>query len=79
VHADKCGLCPHFWGFSPNGGFGVWWFFPPNPALAGNASRWASRIIFNHFFKQWRKYEQDIPHNHCSYLTNYCVHTHNTR
>jgi len=41
VHADKCGLCPHFWGFSPNGGFGVWWFFPPNPALAGNASRWA--------------------------------------
>jgi hypothetical protein len=26
---------------APRGGFGVWWFFPPNPALAGNASRWA--------------------------------------
>jgi hypothetical protein len=33
---------PHFWGFSPNGGFGIWWFFPPNPALAGNASRWTA-------------------------------------
>jgi hypothetical protein len=26
---------------APNGGFGVWWLFPPNPALAGNACRWA--------------------------------------
>jgi len=22
---------------APNGGFGVWWLCPPNPALAGNA------------------------------------------
>jgi len=26
---------------APNGGFGVWWFCPPSPALAGNACRWA--------------------------------------
>jgi len=25
---------------APNGGFGFWWFFPPHPALAGNANRW---------------------------------------
>jgi len=24
---------------APNGGFGVWWLCPPNPALAGNACR----------------------------------------
>jgi tetratricopeptide (TPR) repeat protein len=28
----------------PNGGFGVWWFLPPNPALAGNACRWAAQL-----------------------------------
>jgi hypothetical protein len=22
---------------APSGGFGVWWLYPPNPALAGNA------------------------------------------
>jgi hypothetical protein len=37
----------------PNGGFGVWWLYPPNPALAGNASRWAfqfwSRILLLSF------------------------------
>jgi hypothetical protein len=27
---------------APNGEFGAWWFFPPNPALAGNANRWAA-------------------------------------
>jgi len=26
---------------APKGGFGVWWFCPPTPALAGNACRWA--------------------------------------
>jgi hypothetical protein len=35
------GFRPHFWVSGPNGGFGIWWFFPPNPALAGNACRWA--------------------------------------
>jgi len=30
---------------APNGGFGVWWFFPPTPALAGNACRWAAMPI----------------------------------
>jgi hypothetical protein len=24
---------------APNGGFGIWWLFSPNPALAGNAYR----------------------------------------
>jgi len=23
----------------PNGGFGLWWLYPPHPALAGNACR----------------------------------------
>jgi len=36
------GLRPDFQGFwLPKGGFGVWGFCPPNPALAGNACRWA--------------------------------------
>jgi len=42
VHRTSAGICPHFRGFCLNGGFGVWWFFPPNPTLAGNASRWAA-------------------------------------
>jgi hypothetical protein len=41
VHRTSAGIRPHFRGFSPNGGFGVWWLCPPHPALAGNASRWA--------------------------------------
>jgi len=32
------GIRQHFRGFCPNGGFGVWWFSPPIPALAGNAN-----------------------------------------
>jgi hypothetical protein len=28
-----------------SGGFGVWWLFPPNPALAGNACRWAADLL----------------------------------
>ena len=28
-----------------NGGFGAWWFCPPIPALAGNASRWAAERV----------------------------------
>jgi len=39
VHRTSAGFRPHFQGFGHNGGFGIWWFFPPNPALAGNASR----------------------------------------
>jgi hypothetical protein len=34
-----------FRGRGPNGGFGVWQLFPPNPALAGNACRWAARQL----------------------------------
>ncbi|MCJ7734216.1 MAG: hypothetical protein MUP11_06685, partial [Anaerolineales bacterium] len=30
---------PHFRDSAPNSGFGVWWLFPPSPALAGNANR----------------------------------------
>jgi len=41
VHRTSAGRWPHFQISGPNGGFGVWWFFPPSPALAGNASRWA--------------------------------------
>jgi len=41
VHRTSAGRWPHFRGRGPNGGFGIWWFFPPNPALAGNACRWA--------------------------------------
>jgi len=44
---DKCGRGPHFRDSAPNGGFGVWWFCPPNPALAGNASRWAASPQFS--------------------------------
>jgi predicted kinase len=29
---------------APNGGFGVWWLFPPSPALAGNACCSAARM-----------------------------------
>ena len=34
---------------APRGGFGVWWFCPPIPALAGNACRWPApfRVIKN--------------------------------
>jgi hypothetical protein len=39
VHRTSEGHYPHFRGVCLNGGFGVWWLFPPNPALAGNASR----------------------------------------
>jgi len=35
---------PAFREAAPNGGFGVWWLSPPNPALAGNACRWATPI-----------------------------------
>ena len=30
---DKCGLCPHFWGFVPNGGFGALAFICQLPHL----------------------------------------------
>jgi len=37
---DKRGALPALAGkAAPNGGFGVWWFCPPIPALAGNANR----------------------------------------
>jgi len=36
---DKCGRSAALSGLSPNGGFGVWWFFPLIPALVGNACR----------------------------------------
>jgi len=41
VYRTSAGIRPHFWDSAPNGGFGVWWFFPLSPALAGNACRWA--------------------------------------
>jgi hypothetical protein len=37
VHRTSAGIRPHFRGSGPNGGFGVWWLYPPIPALAGNA------------------------------------------
>jgi len=39
VHRTSAGIRPHFRDSAPNGGFGVWWLFPPNPALAGNTCR----------------------------------------
>jgi len=33
-----------------NGGFGIWWFCPPNPALAGNACRWPASFKIISFF-----------------------------
>ena len=56
---DKCGRSAALSGFSPNGGFGVWWFPPPNPALAGNACRWAFHFwlrIYCCLFVGWFKY-----------------------
>jgi hypothetical protein len=49
---------------APNGGFGVWWFCPPIPALAGNACRWALalanginlEIEMQKLKKSWRIY-----------------------
>jgi hypothetical protein len=41
VHRTSAGAAHTFGDSGPNGGFGVWRFFPPNPALAGNACRWA--------------------------------------
>jgi hypothetical protein len=41
VHRTSAGRWPHFWDSGPNGGFGICWFSPPSPALAGNACRWA--------------------------------------
>ena len=38
MHRTSAGILPHFRGVCSEGGFGVWWFYPPNPALAGNAS-----------------------------------------
>jgi hypothetical protein len=35
-----------FRGFSPNGGFGVWQFFPPIPAPTGSACRWPDFVAF---------------------------------
>jgi len=42
VHRTSAGAA-HTFGILalPKGGFGVWGFCPPNPALAGNACRWA--------------------------------------
>ena len=40
----------------PNGGFGVWWFFPPHPALAGNASRKGLRFVQITMTKSYRTY-----------------------
>jgi hypothetical protein len=37
-----------FRGFSPNGGFGVWQFFPSIPAPAGSACRWLGFVAFKH-------------------------------
>jgi hypothetical protein len=42
VHRTSAGIRPHFRDSGPNGGFGVWWLLPPNPAAAGNACRWAA-------------------------------------
>ena len=42
MHRISAGIRPHFRDSGPNGGFGIWWLFPPNPALAGNACRWAA-------------------------------------
>jgi hypothetical protein len=39
VHLTSAWLCPHFRGSGPIGGFGVWRFHPPNPALTANACR----------------------------------------
>jgi hypothetical protein len=47
VHRTSAGVRPHLRDSGPNGGFGVWWLYPPNPALAGNACRWAL-LINNH-------------------------------
>jgi len=41
---DKCGRCPHFRGFSPKRRIRRFGFFPPHPALASNASRWAAEM-----------------------------------
>jgi len=43
MHRTSAGIRPHFRDSGPNGGFGVWWLLPPNPALAGNACRWVAR------------------------------------
>jgi len=45
VHRTSAGRWPHFQVSGPNGGFGVWRLYPPNPALAGNACRWAAAEI----------------------------------
>jgi len=37
VHRTSAGAAHTFGEGGPNGGFGVWWLFPPIPALAGNA------------------------------------------
>jgi putative redox protein len=42
VQRTSAGLCPHFRGVCSEGGFGVWWFFLPIPALAANACRSAA-------------------------------------
>jgi len=44
VHRTSAGVRPHFRDSGPNGGFGIWWFCPLIPALAGNASRWALSV-----------------------------------
>jgi len=41
------GKSPPFWGFSTNGRFGVWWFFPPSPAAAAEPIRWANKLILH--------------------------------
>jgi len=42
VHRTSAGAAHTFGVVAPKGGFGIRWFFPPIPALAGNASRWAA-------------------------------------
>ena len=43
---------------APNGGFGVWWLCPPNPALAGNACRWAAGRVKS---EGWRRKNGSFP------------------
>jgi hypothetical protein len=56
VHRTSAGVRRTFSEAAPRGGFGVWWLCPPNPALAGNASRWAfafGQEFYCCFFVGW--------------------------
>jgi hypothetical protein len=61
VHRTSAGFRPHFRDSGPNGGFGVWQLFPPNPALAGNASRWA--VPSSHKFQRFKPMVKQIISN----------------